>query len=72
MLSLPQYITERVVKKYIDPDKSSDYAGKQLSDDALLYRIGFYNLNWKSSDQQEGIIKKYNIRGDHFRQGIIQ
>lgn len=72
MQSLSQYITEKVVKKYIDPEYSVDNAGDNTSDDALLYRVGFYNLNWKPKESQEKIIKKYNIRGDHFRQGIIQ
>lgn len=41
------------------------------SDNTIYYKIGLNKFNWQKGDRKNDIINKFNIRGDHFRQGII-
>lgn len=41
------------------------------SDNTIYYKIGLNKFNWLTGSRKDKAISDYNIRGDHFRQGII-
>lgn len=41
------------------------------TDNTIYYKIGLNKFNWLTGERKNSAISKYNIRGDHYRQGII-
>lgn len=63
-----------ISEELLDYKKSKEDAGKGTSDNALYYRTGIYQYEWKlktSKKTFQSVIDKYNIKGDNKRAGII-
>lgn len=41
------------------------------TDNTIYYKIGLNKFNWLKGSAKERATRKYNISGDHFRQGVI-
>lgn len=75
MKALFNYISDNnITEDILDYKKSKEKSGSGTSDDALYYRTGIYQYEWKlktSKKTFQSVIDKYNIKGDNKRAGII-